>query len=158
MKIHNSKTFLQDKIDRYNSQGGLCCICKRELNSDITSNHLDHDHDLDGLNAGRIRGLLCNLCNSLEGQVKHKFDRSGLKSKDIDMFVWVQSLVDYWNLDNSNAYIHPKYIPDKVKQFNRLSKDEMIAELHKIGLVYDIKDTKADLVKKYRKQLRINLK
>lgn len=154
----NSRTLKLDKVKRYKEQNGLCCICKRELNPDIQSNHLDHDHALEGENAGKVRGLLCNLCNSLEGQIKHKFERSGLKSKDVDMYQWMKDMVIYWEKDTSDSDLHPKYLPDLVKKFARLSKSEMEAvmkskDFNIIGL-----NTKADLVKAYRKELRKSFK
>lgn len=154
----NSKTLKLDKERRFKEQNGLCCICKRELNSDIQSNHLDHDHSLEGANAGKVRGLLCNLCNSLEGQIKHKFERSGLKSKDIDMYQWMKDMVVYWEKDTSESDLHPKYLPDMVKKFARLNKSDMIDVMKSMNFSTDNLYSKADFVKSYRKELRNFLK
>lgn len=79
-----SKLYKEEKQRLFDAQHGICPICKRELDSDVQSNHLDHDHELNGPKAGKVRGLLCNLCNAAEGQMKHKFNRSGLKGQNID--------------------------------------------------------------------------
>ena len=42
----------------YESQAGLCAICKRAFNGDKDT-HVDHNHV-----TGKIRGLLCSNCNS----------------------------------------------------------------------------------------------
>ena len=44
-----------------------CGICEIELTNDKskTQRCIDHDHD-----TGRIRGVLCSLCNMAEGQIK----------------------------------------------------------------------------------------
>jgi hypothetical protein len=44
------------------AQGGGCAICGRAPSTKI-SLHIDHDHE-----TGRIRGLLCFVCNNGLGQ------------------------------------------------------------------------------------------
>jgi hypothetical protein len=44
----------------YNKQGGACLICQKGFN--INKIVIDHNH-----NTGKIRGLLCNSCNSVLG-------------------------------------------------------------------------------------------
>ncbi len=56
-------------------QNGVCAICKQaETSLDTRINKvrrlaIDHDH-----RTGKIRGLLCNRCNKLLGQVERDFD------------------------------------------------------------------------------------
>lgn len=49
-------------IEQYNSmfeqQNGCCAICKKHQNNFKKKLSVDHNH-----NTGRIRGLLCNICN-----------------------------------------------------------------------------------------------
>ena len=149
------KTFNDEKVRLYHEQQGLCKLCRRELNPDITSNHLDHDHELHGENAGRVRGLLCNFCNSLEGQIKHKFNSSGLRTRGIELSEWLQELCHYYAMDITGNSIHPKFIPDKVKWFKRLNKDEMIQEMEQRQFSYDSNMTKDALINSYKKQLRV---
>lgn len=137
----------------FNNQQGKCALCGLPLEGELDKHHLDHDHALSGPNAGRVRGLLCNLCNGTEGIVKHKFNRSGLVSRDVDYIQWLKNLVAYLEQDYSDNRIHDKFIPDKVRWFTRLTKPDMIAEMVSMGFTYDEKDERKALATKYRKQL-----
>lgn len=64
----------------YESQGGLCAICGTEGTSDVIPHHvraatgasrlnIDHCHE-----TGKVRGLLCNLCNTGIGHLKDSPD------------------------------------------------------------------------------------
>lgn len=44
---------------RYTEQGGCCAICSTPLETTGKNTHIDHDH-----NTGKVRGLLCNNCNT----------------------------------------------------------------------------------------------
>lgn len=153
----SGKSFKQEKEKMYKAQKGLCCICKLELDKDVQKNHLDHDHSLSGPEAGKVRGLLCALCNAAEGQMKHKFNRSGLKSK-VEYITWMENLLFYLKQDSSENPIHPQYIIDKSKEFSRMSKEEMIEEMTINGFEYLETDTKTELTKRYKKALRKSLK
>lgn len=141
------------KEELYEIQNGKCVLCKNDLDKDIYKNHLDHDHALHGTNAGRCRGLLCILCNPLEGIIKHKFERSGLVSRGVNYVEWLENMLDYIKKDSSGNKIHPNFIGDKVKEFSRKDKNSMINELQDLGLV-GIMGTKAELVKTYRRTIR----
>lgn len=147
-----------EKIERFNQQQGKCKLCNRDLDPDIQRNHLDHDHSLEGPEAGKVRGLLCSFCNVLEGQIKHKFNSSGLNSRNVCIKSWFANYIDYLNQDISKNNLHPQYVPDKVKKFSRMNKDEMLEELAAIGVVIEDKATKQNLVELYRKELRKYLK
>ncbi|QDH49244.1 endonuclease [Pantoea phage Phynn] len=137
----------------YDQQNGACAICKRPLEGDINKHHLDHDHALTGDNAGRVRGLLCNLCNGTEGIMKHKFNRSGLVAKDVEYIEWLENLLSYLKEDKSDNKIHDRFIPDKVKWFSRLTKPAMIVEMGVIGFDCDENAERKALISSYRKQL-----
>ncbi|SCN45758.1 endonuclease [Enterobacter phage vB-EclM_KMB19] len=153
-----SKLYKEEKQRLFNAQHGICPICKRELDSDVQSNHLDHDHELNGPKAGKVRGLLCNLCNAAEGQMKHKFNRSGLKGREVDYLEWLESLLAYLKNDYTKNNIHPNFIGDKSKEFSRLGRPEMIAQMDAYGFTYAEDDSKAKLVASFKKQLRKSLK
>lgn len=152
------KLYQEEKQKFYDAQNGICPVCKRPLNADIQSNHLDHDHDITGIKAGKVRGLLCNLCNGAEGQMKHKFHRSGLKGRDVDYLEWLENLLKYLKADYSGNNIHPQLVLDKSKAFARLNKDEMLLEMQQAGFVYNESDSRAVLSASFKKQLRKSLK
>lgn len=136
----------------YHAQNGICPICKRELDKEINKNHLDHDHELDGPQAGRVRGLLCNLCNGSEGRTRHEFMRSGLAGRGIDYIEYLEALLAYLKKDSSKNDIHPKLVPDTKKRFARQDKPAMIAELQRYGFAYNEGMTKAELCKVFNKE------
>lgn len=148
-----AKTLNEEKLKRFKDQGGKCLICKNDLDPDYKKNHLDHDHALSGSNAGRCRGLLCIRCNPLEGLIKHKFERSGLKDK-VEYLIWLETLLNYLKKDYEQENIHPQFIVDKAKVFARLSLEDMRSEMKSEGFEFELSDKKANLVKKYRAQFR----
>ena len=152
------KKFKEEKSRLYIEQNCVCPICLRELDSDVQKNHLDHDHALEGANAGKVRGLLCNLCNALEGQIDHKFTSSGLKSRNVDKINWLKSLIDYYEQDNTANPVHPAFINDKTKQFSRCNITEMDTMASEWNLVFQPKTLKAERVKLFKVNLKRALK
>ena len=150
----NSKSADELKQKLFEEQNKCCKLCGNEFGGPYNKQHLDHDHVLQGPNAGKIRGLLCGRCNLLEGIMKHKFIRSGLKAKDVDYIQWMRSLLEYVDSDHSKNPIHPNYVSDMTKNFSRKNLSEMKAELRERGFEFDEKDQKAVLVKKFRKQFK----
>ena len=55
----------QQYVDLWIAQAGLCAICLEENDSDRKL-AVDHDHV-----TGKIRGLLCNRCNTALGAFDH---------------------------------------------------------------------------------------
>ena len=145
-----AKTAKVEKERLYKVQNGICPLCGQPLDPEINKNHLDHDHALDGANAGKVRALLCLLCNPCEGNVLHKFNRSGLKDK-INYILWFKNLIRYWEQDYSLNNIHPKYMADKAKQFGRLSKTEMQKLMQDYGYEYKPSDGKKELINQFKK-------
>lgn len=80
-------------------QKNKCAICGRKNQAWC----LDHDHE-----TGRIRGVLCRGCNSVEGKFRKAFVRYGLKKAKLNKVLWLQGLEGYYNLPQKN-YIHPKH-------------------------------------------------
>jgi len=51
------------------SQGGVCALCQKALEwpAEKRTTHVDHCHD-----TGRVRGILCNKCNTSIGAGRDK--------------------------------------------------------------------------------------
>ncbi|EQA7786746.1 endonuclease domain-containing protein [Acinetobacter baumannii] len=152
------KKFEEEKIRLYHSQKGICPLCKRKLDDNIKSNHLDHDHSLEGPNAGKVRALLCGYCNNLEGQIKHKFNSSGLKTKGVDISDWLENLVAYYRMDLSDHNIHPQYINDMTKLFSNMDIPSMDNIASKFNIEFPPKTTKAKRVPIFKKGLKLFFK
>lgn len=153
-QLKTGKSYNEAKRLMFEDQNGVCLICKRPLDPDYKKSHLDHDHALVGDGAGKVRGLLCVLCNGTEGRMRHRFTSSGLESRGVDYLVWLESLLEYLKKDHSNNDFHPQFITDKIKLFSRLSLPEMKTEMRNNGYEFLETDKKAVLVKKYSKQFR----
>ncbi|WDS61618.1 recombination endonuclease VII [Cronobacter phage vB_Cdu_VP8] len=151
------KLYKEEKQKLFDEQNGICPICKRPLLGDVQQHHLDHDHALSGPSAGKVRGLLCNLCNGAEGQMKHKFNRSGLKGRDVDYIEWLEALLEYLKKDHSQNNLHPQYVTDISNQFSRQSKDDMITEMKQYGFEVESWKTKDEIVKSFKKQFKKSL-
>lgn len=145
-----------EKKRLYVAQQGKCVLCERDLDENVSKNSLDHDHTMIGKNAGKVRGLLCCYCNPLEGQIKHKFNSSGLKNK-IEITDFLKNLISYYEKDYSQNMLHPSFVNDKIKLFKSLNKPEMIQELNNIN-IYPTNETKEELISLYKKGYRKFLK
>ncbi|APU02367.1 endonuclease [Aeromonas phage SW69-9] len=150
----NSKSSDELKQKLFHAQGGCCKLCKNEFDGPYNKQHLDHDHALEGRNAGKVRGLLCARCNMLEGMIKHKFIRSGLRGRDVDYIEWMRELIEYVDSDYSDNPVHSQYLSDMVKQFSKKSLPDMRLDMQERGFDYNDKDVKAELIKKFRKQFK----
>ncbi|QWL58203.1 endonuclease VII [Aeromonas jandaei] len=149
-----NKSLQETKQRLFIEQNGICPLCQRELDTTIEKNHLDHDHSLDGEQAGRVRGLLCLYCNPLEGKILNEFKRSGLASRSVDYVRYLRRLADYLEADNSQNAIHPRLPNDLKARFKRLDKQAMIAELTARAIEHDASAPKAELVKLYNKAIK----
>lgn len=64
------------------AQGGRCAICKTDKSLGRGRFHVDHDHV-----TGRVRGILCHLCNTALGRIE-RFDwRAYLDNPDKQIMV-----------------------------------------------------------------------
>lgn len=152
------KQFKEEKFKLFESQNGLCPLCKRELNDDVLSNHLDHDHSLVGNNAGKVRALLCVYCNSLEGQILHKFNSSGLNTKNVNISEWLEELAMYYRKDLSSNNIHPNFVNDLTKKFARSTIPDMDTIANEYGISFLSKTTREKRVPIFKKLLKLFLK
>ncbi|WJZ27950.1 endonuclease VII [Serratia phage 92A1] len=152
------KLYKEEKQKLFDLQNGICPICGRELTGDVQQHHLDHDHALDGPQAGKVRGLLCNLCNGTEGIMKHKFNRSGLASRDVDYVEWLEALLAYLKKDYSENNVHPQLVKDVTSRFSRQGKDDMIAEMKQRGFTVNSWETKTQIAKSFQKQFKAQVR
>lgn len=157
MALLSGKLYDEEKRRLYELQAGLCPICGRQLPA-WNECHLDHDHALEGPNAGVVRGLLCTFCNGTEGRMKHFFLRSGLAGRGIDYLTWLESLLAYLKRDYSQANIHPSLVKDLKSKFKRMDRESMVAELVYYGMTFSDNMTKAELCKAFNKQINKTIK
>jgi hypothetical protein len=102
-----------------NKQGGVCAICGTTLSSVSGKDAcLDHDHS-----TGRIRGVLCRLCNGLEGKIKNITNR--IKSR-CTAETWLSKLLAYYteHKENPQTLLHPthKTADEKRERRNALAR------------------------------------
>lgn len=86
-------------------QQNKCAICGRK-NLVFC---LDHDHE-----TGRIRGVLCRSCNTVEGKLRKAFIRYGLRKANVLYIAWIQNLICYYSYAQYK-YVHPKHKEKKNK-------------------------------------------
>ncbi|HIA8275104.1 TPA: endonuclease domain-containing protein [Escherichia coli] len=144
-EINNYKKTLFDK------QNKRCALTGIEI-TDVNKAHLDHDHALDGSQAGRCRGLLLAQANVLEGGLKHQFMYSGL-AKHIEYIDFLKRLVTYLEKDNSKNPIHPQLVTDLSKRFSKMTLKQMKETL----LAEDINPVgdKKSLINLYKQNLKV---
>lgn len=128
-------------------QKGLCKLCGRDLPSDTSKIHLDHDHV-----TGHVRGALHSHCNRTEGRIKNIYKRFG---GDPEFWIeWLQHLSTYLTQDSTDNPLHPQHVLDQVKKFKSLNKFEQEQKLISLGVAFDTKATKTDLTKLYQIHLK----
>jgi len=103
-------------------QENKCWLCKVDLRT-VTA-CLDHDHE-----SGRIRGVLCQNCNGIEGKITNlarRAKRNGTK------FDFIASVLAYWNLYSAcrREEIHPTH---KTADEKRLRRNQKAKERRKKG-------------------------
>ncbi|BEC01787.1 endonuclease domain-containing protein [Escherichia coli] len=135
----------------FTEQNKRCALTGLEI-TDVNKAHLDHDHVLDGSQAGRCRGLLLAQANVLEGRLKHQFLYSGL-AKHIDYIDFLKRLVKYLEKDNSNNLIHPQLVTDLSKRFSKMTIKQMKENLLDDGIT-PIGDKKS-LINLYKQNLKV---
>ncbi|WPH64829.1 recombination endonuclease VII [Vibrio phage vB_VpaP_SJSY21] len=127
-------------------QGGKCKICGQPAKTQRPT--LDHCHD-----TGHVRGVLCNACNRMEGRIKSRFVRYGLKNRDVDFGSFLRGLADYVSEDYSKNPLHPMHLNTLTKEFRSFKKDKQVEELNRIGITFPEKSTKKFLEALYAKHI-----
>jgi hypothetical protein len=91
-------------------QQGKCWICEIDLTDAVAC--LDHDHE-----TGKIRGVLCNNCNGIEGKITNLAKR-GRRDKTKREFI--EKILTYWGKTQKDL-IHPLH---KTKDEKRLLRNK----------------------------------
>ena len=83
-------------------QGGVCPICKKEIDLKVMGNKsdyvVDHCHE-----SGLIRAVLHRSCNASEGRVANAVGRWGAKSMQYSAIIpYLRSLVEYLEYHQAN--------------------------------------------------------
>lgn len=95
-------------------QGGECWLCNIDLKTVVPC--LDHDHE-----TGRIRGVLCQNCNGIEGKIKNLARRAKREKTSYD---FVAKVLSYWNHFSAlqRQEIHPTHRTEDEKRLRRNKK------------------------------------
>lgn len=103
---------LRDRL--VNEQGGRCALCMVDLSGLMAC--LDHDHA-----SGRIRAVLCQNCNGIEGKI-HNLARRARRDRSVDEFLL--SILAYWKAhrDAPKDLFHPSHRTEDEKRLRRNRK------------------------------------
>ena len=104
-------------------QNGICPLCGTLIAPEDAV--LDHDHD-----TTLIRGVLHNCCNSIEGNLKHKFKRGG-GGKYTDFTSYIKALAVYLDAKQHDI-IHPSEKPKEPKLM-KVSYNTLLKVLKQVG-------------------------
>lgn len=99
-----------------------CWLCKVDLRTVVAC--LDHDHE-----TGRIRGVLCQNCNGIEGKISNLARRA---KRNRTKTLFLGSVLMYWNLyaSTQREEVHPTHrTPDE----KRLRRNKIAREKRKKG-------------------------
>lgn len=82
-------------------QGGKCAVCHRVIQQNNAC--LDHDHV-----TGRIRGVLCRVCNRAEGKIQ---GITTVVKNIMDGDEYLSNIIQYrkWHRENPSSAIHPTH-------------------------------------------------
>jgi len=121
MRIKNKDIpALRDKIMQ--EQENQCWLCKIDLRTVVPC--LDHDHE-----TGRIRGVLCQNCNGIEGKIANLARRA---KRNRTRYDYIVSILGYWNMHSAiqRPEIHPTH---KTTDEKRLRRNKKAREKRKKG-------------------------
>lgn len=111
------------RLQLLEEQQSICPLCGTKI--EVCDAVLDHDHD-----TGLIRGVLHNICNAIEGVLKHKFRRGG-GAKYTEYQTFLDNLVVYLK-KAQHPMIHPSEKPKEPKLM-KSSYNELLRVLKKQG-------------------------
>jgi len=95
-------------------QNWACAFCPNPLT--VLTGRLDHDHS-----TGRVRGVLCNNCNGIEGKIKNLVNRGrkGMAPQD-----YLGKVILYWiqHSTDQTGLLHPTHLDAEEKRIKRNTK------------------------------------
>lgn len=102
------------------TQENKCWLCKIDLS--VVTPCLDHDHQ-----TGRIRSVLCQNCNGIEGKINNLARRA---KRDGTKFDFLDKILEYWSKHSANPReeIHPTH---KTQDEKRLLRNKKARERRK---------------------------
>jgi hypothetical protein len=105
-------------------QNNKCWICEIDLSS--VKACLDHDHF-----TGRIRSVLCQNCNGIEGKIKNLSNRG---KRDKTRYDFVNKILSYWNFHSAHQReeIHPSHRTEDEKRLIRNKKARLRRKKKKV--------------------------
>lgn len=107
-----TKDIVVVKQQLFHSQGGICPLCKANMQRHKPVNIvLDHCHE-----RGHVRAALCRNCNGMLGKVEGLASRS---KRNLTKEQWLQNCIDFLILHRKpqTHWIHPKHFsPDELRE------------------------------------------
>lgn len=100
---------------RENNTPEMCPICKREMKGPC----VDHQHSKRVKGSGKVRGVICTLCNFYLGKVENSAVRIGISSNDLVNYL--ENVLVYLKQPHTNM-IHPSERPKEPKLNKNLFK------------------------------------
>ena len=123
-----------------NSQGGICAVTSVNLETGA----LDHDHT-----SGKIRGVLLDQCNLLEGRYLKLFNKARLNTKyGLTFADFLINLGSYLKEGSSEARLHYKHMEDFRKRVARNTIPELKVMLQ-CDFGIEVEGDKGTLVQAY---------
>lgn len=111
-------------------QDGTCWLCDIDLTKVMPC--LDHDHE-----TGKIRGVLCQNCNGIEGKIHNLVRRAKREMSKQD---YLGRIIQYWVQHglSPRTEIHPTHKTSDEKRIRRNKKAKLARQKKKL----QTKDTK----------------
>jgi predicted amidophosphoribosyltransferase len=109
---HTQIPAVRDMLIR--SQDNRCALCSINLSGVMPC--LDHDHT-----TGRIRSVLCQNCNGIEGKI-HNLCRRAKRERSTEQFL--VSILEYWKAHREapTDLLHPTHRTEDEKRVRRNKK------------------------------------
>jgi len=147
--LHNSKDIADWRDSMLIEQDYMCAISGLPLTKDTSV--ADHCHSNGEGEAGRMRGVLENSTNALEGMFLSKFNKLKMKERyGLDFPTFLINMGEYLQQDNSRHPYHVSYMTDLRNYIKRLTRSEIASKIRsEFKIDADEAEPKGELVQKY---------